>query len=110
MLGINMEFRKGILFVRLKGILDRYTLENFKDEVSDLIKKNGIKYLVMNLNNLEYIDDLGIKQLIKDYRQVASLDGKVVVCGIEEKNYPKVLLKDTYISSNELSALNILNI
>lgn len=110
MLGINMEFRKGILFVRLKGILDKYTLQNFKEEVSDLIKKNGIKYLVMNLNHLEYIDDTGMKQLVKDYRQVASLDGKVVICGIEEKKYPKNLLKNTYISNNELNAFNILNI
>ncbi|MGN0973566.1 MAG: STAS domain-containing protein [Bacilli bacterium] len=110
MLGINMEFRKGILFVRLKGVLDRYTLQNFKVEVSDLIKKNGIKYLVMNLNHLDYIDDVGMKQLLKDYRQVASLDGKVVICGIEEKNYPKNLLKNTYVSNNELSAFSILNI
>ena len=110
MLDINMEFRKGILFVRLKGVLDIYTLESFKEEVSNLIRKNGIKYLVMNLNNLEYIDDLGINQLIRDYRQIASINGKVVVCGIEEKNYPKKLLKDTYKSNNELSALNILNI
>ena len=65
MLGINMEFRKGILFVRLKGVLDRYTLQNFKNEVSDLIKTKGIKYLVMNLNHLDYIDDVGMKQLLK---------------------------------------------
>ena len=43
MLNTILEYRKGILFVRLKGVLDRYTLQNFKVEVSDLIKKNGIK-------------------------------------------------------------------
>ena len=110
MLNINIEFRKGILFVRLNGILDKHTLVNFKKEVSDLIDINGIKYLVMNLKDLEYIDDLGIKQLTNDYRKISSLDGKVVICGVEEKDYKKELSNYTYISQNELKAFQLINI
>lgn len=71
---------------------------------------NGIKYLVMNLKDLEYIDDLGLKQVIKDYHKISSLDGKVVVCGIEEKNYKKKLSNYTYISNNELNAFQLIQI
>ena len=85
-------------------------MNKFKKEVSNLIEINGIKYLVMNLKDLEYIDDLGLKQFISDYRKISSLDGKVVICGIEKKNYRNLLCNYTYISNNELNAFQLIQI
>ena len=56
MLKINMEFRKGILFVRLKGELNKYTYKGLNDYLSPIIEEQGIKYLVINLACLNKMD------------------------------------------------------
>ena len=56
-----MEFRKGILFVRLYGILDITTIDTFKKEVKEVIIDSGIKYVVLNTYNLESVSSDGVK-------------------------------------------------
>lgn len=50
MLKINLEFRKGVLFVRLNGSLnDKDSLDN----INSLINEIGFKYIVFNVDNLD---------------------------------------------------------
>ena len=55
MLKINMEFSKGILWIRLDGILNKTTSNTFDDEVIPVILKHGIKYVVVNLDKVNVI-------------------------------------------------------
>lgn len=109
MLNINMEFRKGILFVRLRGNLDKYTLKYFKKEVSNLIIENGLRYIVLNLKELKYIDSSGIKQLIKDCNHISKSNGQVLVCE-KYNNYTKKLKYYDSTISNELKAFQLINL
>ena len=43
LLDINLEFCKGILFIRLKGVLNKNTVDKLKEEVNNLVKENGIR-------------------------------------------------------------------
>ena len=52
MLDINLEFYRGILFIRLKGLLNKTTVSKLKEEVNDLVKENGIRNLVFNISEL----------------------------------------------------------
>ena len=52
LLDINLEFCKGILFIRLKGVLNKNTVNKLKDEVNNLVKENGIRNLVFNISEL----------------------------------------------------------
>ena len=56
MLNIILEFRKGILFVRLQGKLVKDTVHKFQEEVIHLIQKNGIHTTVVNVKELEDLD------------------------------------------------------
>ena len=111
MLDINMEIRRGILFVRLIGNLNKETAKYFKEEVSNLVEEKGIKYLVINLSNINNIDDVGADLIVNEYRYIAKIDGKVVICGIdEEKQKLKEFFKGIHKSDNELQAFSIINI
>ena len=66
MLDIDMRFKQGILFIRLSGILNGDTCMKLEESISTLIEDNGIKYVLFNLNNLDYIDKYGIKLIIKN--------------------------------------------
>ncbi|MEE0699086.1 MAG: STAS domain-containing protein [Bacilli bacterium] len=85
MLKVLMEFRKGILFVRLYGILDDDTIETFKTEVKEVITESGIRYVVLNIKNLEKISDLGIKE-VKQLRKILKKnEGEFFLFGGEVK-------------------------
>lgn len=115
MLDINIEFRKGILFVRLNGELSKNTVAKLDEEVTMLIKDNGIRNLVFNIVDLKSIDMKGINALLYNYEMIKNNNGKGCVCGINNtlvghriKN--SRLLKYMYETSDELGAFNIINL
>lgn len=115
MLKIELEFRKGILFVRLNGKLNKYTKNKLDEEVLPVILKHGIVNLVINLDKLTSIDTYGINALININSVVYSLNGKLIVCSISNDEVKNKLNNKEYVSkfyevSNELMALGVINI
>lgn len=106
-----MEIRRGILFVRLIGNLNKETSKYFKNEVSNLIEEKGIKYIVINLRQLTNLDTIGADLILDEYRYIAKIDGKVVICGVDDnKKIEKDFFKGMHKSDNELQAFSIINI
>ena len=114
MLNIIVEFRKGILFVRLEGELTKKTYLKLDQEVTSLIKDNGIRNVVFNIENLTKIDIKGINSLYYNYEICNYNNGKIMVCGLKDdkiKNRFKHsrLLNYMYEISDELAAIDIFN-
>lgn len=86
-----MEFRKGILFVRLYGTLNDETLETFKTEVKEVIANSGIKYVVLNIENLNSISNLGIKEIKLLKKMLKKTDGEFFLFGGEIKELSKLV-------------------
>ena len=97
MLKVLMEFRKGILFVRLYGSLNKDTLETFKLEVKEVIVNSGIRFVVLNVDNLESISEEGIKEIKSLKKILKKLEGKFFLFGGEIKE-----LKSLVNLENEL--------
>lgn len=115
MLEINMEFTKGILWIRLKGILNKKTSVTFEEEVIPVILKHGIKYVVVNLDKLNLIDVKGIESLMSLNEVVHNLNGKTTLCSLTNKEVKNILNRKEYVcefyeTSNELTALEVMNI
>lgn len=97
MLKVLMEFRKGILFVRLYGVLNNTTLETFDTQVKEVIIESGIKYVVLNINNLESISKEGVNEIKRLKRILIKTDGEFFLFGGEIKE-----LKSLVNLENEL--------
>ncbi len=82
MLKINLEFQKGILFVRLNGNLNRVTSKKLNNYLLPVIMKHGIKYLVYNVSKINSIDNIGKKSLIKGMNAIIRNKGLFCVCDI----------------------------
>ena len=115
MLDINMEFHKGILFIRLSGSLNENTINKLNVEVNSFIKESGISNIVYNIAELNEIDCYGINTLFNTYEVSKKNKGKSLLCGIDNaivkhriKN--SRLLNYMYETSDELSAINIINL
>jgi len=115
MLDINIEFRKGILFIRLEGILNYETVYKLNEEVLNTIKTNGIKFIVFNLENLCSIDLEGIKAIMNHYNTINSYNGLGLICGITSNIVKKIIKENNVLSylketTNELSALKLIDL
>lgn len=114
MLKCIVEFRKGILFVRLTGMLVKSTASIFESEVINLIKNVGINNIVYNINRLDKIDLKGINMLLYSYELCRANKGALLLCGLNSNvngiiKHSRLLnyIKET---DNELSAFEIIEI
>lgn len=110
MLDIDIEFRRGVLFIRLGGLLINSTKNKLRDEVITLINKSGITNIVINLKDIEAIDEPGLNMIFMVKKMIESKSGNLVICNtpikVEKellKNKMKIYLPQT---ANELTALN----
>lgn len=77
-LKVDFEFYRGILFIRLKGILTKYSLSN--TDIDKVINDIGFKYIVFNIDNINQIDAYGINYLINHHEALKNRDGKALIC------------------------------
>ena len=92
-----MEFRRGILFIRLKGDLNKNTIKGVIDE--------DFKYVVLNLDNMYSIDSYSIKYINKIRKNIEYEDGKLIIC--DKYNTTSRLLTDIPKISNEYDAFKL---
>ena len=101
MLNTNIEFRKGVLFIRLNGVLNKITM-NELDNTYNLIVDNRVKNIVFNINEIEKIDKFGINKLINIYKNVIKNHLNCYFI----KN--KLLNKNIKVFDNELKAMEVI--
>ena len=111
MLDINMEFKKGILFIRLEGTLDRNTKDKFNNEVIALVLKDGVRMIVVNLDKVDLIDYEGINlnKIVDDN------NGRSAICSLTNNKVKSVIRESScsdlyYEASNELTALGVMKL
>mgnify|MGYP006328861067 FL=1 len=92
-----MEFRKGILFIRLKGDLN-------KDTIKGIIDKD-FKYVVLNIDDMYSIDSYSIKYLNKIYRLYENNNKKFIIC--DKFNVSRKLLRDIPKINREYDAFEL---
>lgn len=114
MLEIDIENKKGILFVRISGELNRKTIDKWNCDVKDLIVDNGIRNIIFNISNLKSIDIKGINSLFYSYEVCRNNNGISILCGINELIRNKIkksrLLKYMKIAEDESIALSMIEI
>ena len=114
MLDISFEFRRGVLFIRLKGSLIKCTIDKLDSEVTTLIRDNGIRNVVFNVSELCKIDLKGISRLFYNYELCKRIRGVSLLCCVNNDNiHDKImrtrLLKYMVDVNDELSAFNFID-
>ena len=109
MLNTILEFRKGILFVRLKGELTKKTSEIFEKSVLIKMKQGGIYHIVYNLEDLTKVDRYGYNRILYSYELCKRHSGMVFICDNLNEDVANYLnkhriLKYAKFLKNELDA------
>ena len=108
MLNIEMEFSKGILFIRLEGELTKRTANTFEEKVLPTILVNGIRYAVVNMDKVDLLDEEGMKAIANLNEITTNNEGRTTVCSLSDTLKESTLeYKGTnpfYEEEDELSA------
>ncbi len=91
MLKVLMEFRKGVLFVRLYGDFNDQSLDTFNKEVKEVIISSGIKYVVLNVRNLDSITNEGVTEIKRLRKILKKTNGEFFLFGGEVKELKKLV-------------------
>ena len=96
-------------------MLNKNTVDKLQNEVTDMIKDNGIRNVVFNVSELKIIDIKGINSLFYNYELCKNNKGQSLLCGlnnslVRHRVENSKLLKFMNETSDELSAFNIINL
>lgn len=109
---ISFEFRKGILFIRLEGILNEDTSVKLSKKLDYFINTQGVKYFVINLEKVFITDYSFFNMLDERYEDVKVHDGKLIICGYKSNflEFPLEKKSGINITNNELSAFKLIEV
>ncbi len=110
MLKVDMEYEKGILYVRLNGILDRKACYKINNYIVPVVLKHKIKYLVFNLLELKDIDESGMDSLLNTKCAIRSNKGKICLCEVSDEINKKIKRLRMKVASNEFAANRLIEI
>lgn len=107
----DIDYKKGVLFVRVNGSLTGNKIKEFENEVIPIILGLGSKYVTINLYNIEIFDKKAIDSFIKISSVVSRFDGKLVICEISDNIKPDFknsnIFDYCFEARDELSALGV---
>ena len=67
--------------IRVKGEIDVYTCPKLNKTLRNYIEEKGKKNLILNLENIQYIDSTGLGIIAHSARSLDQQDGKIqIVC------------------------------
>lgn len=76
----NIEhFQNGII-VRLKGELDHHNADKVRSLIEQAMMKEQVKHVVMDLQQLVFMDSSGIGVILGRYKQVKARGGRMIIC------------------------------
>lgn len=77
-LQINVRKAEGVPVIELAGEVDAYTSARFRESMVELIE-NGAVNLVINMENVDYIDSSGLGALVGGLKRASEREGHILI-------------------------------
>ena len=107
---IDIDYKKGILFIRIIGNFIRSNISKFEERIIPIILELTAKKVSINLSNIIMIDNYGLESFIKISNIVNRFNGKVAICDVNNYIKSSDVFDYCFKSKNEESVVGVLNI
>jgi stage II sporulation protein AA (anti-sigma F factor antagonist) len=84
-LQIATELLGDTLVVRLSGELDHHTAELVRNRVEEELDRGYAQHLVMNFQNLGFMDSSGLGVMLGRYKRVTQAGGRMSLCSVNDQ-------------------------
>ena len=102
----NVEYNKGVLFVRLEGFINHNMSFKINNYLVPKILEQRIKYLVFNFYKVDDIDSFGLDALLNVKCAIKTNKGKICLCELSTYVEKKIKLLRINKVKNEVNALS----
>lgn len=107
----DIDFKRGVLFVRVNGNLVGKKVKQFEESVLPIILGLEARKVTLNLEKVNLIDSIGISSIINLSAIISTWDGKLVLCEINDSIKTSFINSDIYDycfkTKNELTSLGV---
>ena len=80
-MNIDKKLVRDTLVIRLSGELDMLVSDKLRQDVDQNLEKGKITNLIVNMENVTFIDSSGLGFLLGRYKKMAAIDGKMYIVG-----------------------------
>ena len=77
-MGLKIEYKEGYVLVTPNEEIEVYNIAEIKESIFEIVERGNNK-MVMNLENVEYIDSSGLGALVTLLKKLRSGNGKLVL-------------------------------
>lgn len=110
MLKMDLEYEGEILFIRLKGGLNRRVCYKINNYLVPVLAKHKIKNVIYNLRELKSIDESGIDAILNTKCVVKKNKGKIYLCEVNREISLKIKRLRIKQTSSEMTALKLIEV
>ena len=112
---INLEYRKGIIFLRIIGVLTKNNIYKLEDKINRIIIDEEFINIVINLDGVRDIDIKGISIIYYIHEIIKRKGGQILLCLSNNSKIREKLMKQKILNNiteiySELQAFNIIKI
>lgn len=79
---MEKKMERQTLLLRLDGDLDMKTAETLRQAIDNEIERRGIRTVILNLENVQFIDSSGLGVILGRYKKLVSLGGKLKITNV----------------------------
>jgi stage II sporulation protein AA (anti-sigma F factor antagonist) len=71
------------LILVLNGELDHHSAEEVRNKIDDIINRIGTNNVIMDFNNVTFMDSSGIGVIIGRYKKIVAKNGNICITGVK---------------------------
>ncbi|TRM12624.1 anti-sigma F factor antagonist [Lentibacillus cibarius] len=113
-LSTSFDVKQDVLIVRMSGELDHHESETLRNHWKEMMYANDIKHVVLNLEDVSFMDSSGLGVVLGRYKEVLQLGGEMVICSVSAPVHRLFdmsgMFKIVRLEENEEQALSTLGV
>ena len=86
-LKLEKKIERLTLFLRLDGELDMHTASMVRQAIDIEIEKRGIRTVILNLENVRFVDSSGLGVILGRYKKLLPMGGKLKITNVPPHIY-----------------------
>src|SRR5690625_2822700 len=77
------QIKEDVLIVRLSGEIDHHEAKIFRESWQRQLTKSHIKHVILNMEDVTFMDSSGIGVILGRYKEVVQLGGELIICSLQ---------------------------
>lgn len=78
-----MQVKRGVLIVRPQGEIDVNAVDQFRREIEEQLAVTGVKNILLNLQDVTFIDSSGVGAILGRYKLIQQRGGNMAAAALK---------------------------